>query len=149
MRSSLIVAGVSLAAVACGGPNMEQIRSADLQGALAALESNIAAIRNHDTEAYLAHYLNSPDLVIVAADSLRRGYMLFAEARRASDEWPDTVVVGEPRLVWIAPGVVWGAFEYVSVLAGDTARGWSERLFVKTPSGWKIAVTSSLERCDC
>jgi hypothetical protein len=28
----------------------------------------------------------------------------------------------------------------------DTARGLSERVFVKTPQGWKIAVTGMMER---
>jgi hypothetical protein len=146
MRSIVIISLATLA-MACAGGDIEKIRTADLEGALAALESNIAAIQNRDTEAYLAHYLDSPSFVVVAPDSLRRGYLMFSEARRASDEWPDTVVAGRPQLVWIAPGVVWAAFEYMGVLGLDTARGWSERLFVKTPGGWKIAVTGSLERC--
>ena len=44
---------------------------------------------------------------------------------------------GEPDL---------GAFEYAAVVTGDTVRGWSERLFVKTPRGWKIAVTGMMQR---
>ncbi|MFQ6045412.1 MAG: hypothetical protein ACE5PT_03500 [Gemmatimonadales bacterium] len=128
---------------------MKKVRTSDLTGALVALESNIAAIRGRDTEAYLAHYLNSSDLIVVGGDSLRRGYFMFSEARRASDEWPDTLIVGEPHLVWISPGVVWGGFEYLAVMSGDTTRGFSERLFVKTGGGWKIAVTGSAERCDC
>jgi hypothetical protein len=55
-------------------------------------------------------------------------------------------MAGDPALIWIAPGVVWAAFEYGAVVGGDTVRGWSERLFVKTPRGWKIAVTGMMQR---
>jgi len=110
------------------------------------LQRNVAAISAHDVKAYLSQYLDSPDLVVVSPDSLRRGYLLFSEARRASGDWPDTLIANEPTLVWIAPGVVWAAFEYRAVVGSDTARGWSERLFVKTGKGWKIAVTGMMEK---
>jgi hypothetical protein len=29
---------------------------------------------------------------------------------------------------------------------GDTSRGWSERVLVKTAGGWKVAVTSRIDR---
>jgi len=131
---------------ACTAPRVEGVRSRDLEQAALALEQNLEAIAGHDVEAYLSQYLDSPDLVVASADSLRRGYLVFAEARRASTDWPDTLIVGDPTLVWIAPGVVWAAFEYRGVVGSDTARGWSERLFVKTGNGWKIAVTGMMER---
>lgn len=133
-------------ATACVGRDIEDIRVHDLEEAFEAFRTNIAAIQRRDVEGYLAHYLDSPELVIAAADSLRRGFFLFAEARRASDEWPDTLFTGDPQLVWVAPGVVWGAFEFTSVVGGDTTRGLSERLFVKTGGGWKIAVTGTMEQ---
>ncbi len=133
-------------ATACVGRDIEDIKVHDLEEALEAFRTNIAAIQRRDVEGYLAHYLDSPELVIAAADSLRRGFFLFAEARRASDEWPDTLFTGEPQLVWVAPGVVWGAFEFTSVVGSDTTRGLSERLFLKTGGGWKIAVTGAMER---
>jgi hypothetical protein len=131
---------------ACTAPRVEGVRSRDLEQAALALERNLQAIAGHDVEAYLSQYLDSPDFVVASADSLRRGYLLFAEARRASDDWPDTLITGDPAFVWIAPGVVWAAFEYGGVVGADTARGWSERLFVKTAQGWKIAVTGMMER---
>ncbi len=130
----------------CVDERVRQLRSSELSQAADAIALNIAAIQRGDVEAYLAGYLDSPDLIIAGADSLRRGYFLFAEARRASAEWPDVLVAGEPTLVWIAPGVVWGAFEFTAVVGIDTARGWSERLVVKTPEGWKIAVTGTMQR---
>jgi hypothetical protein len=149
VRSAHRIAGVIvLAAVfaGCADRQMRQRRGTDLEEATRALQHNLAAIQRHDVETYLDQYLDSPNLVVASADSLRRGYMVFAEARRASDDWPDTLIAGEPTAIWIAPGVVWTAFEYAAVVTGDTVRGWSERLFVKTPRGWKIAVTGMMQR---
>ncbi|MDH3292321.1 MAG: hypothetical protein OEO20_08970 [Gemmatimonadota bacterium] len=130
----------------CMDERVRRLRSLELSQAGDAIALNIAAIQRRDVEAYLAGYLDSPDLIVAGADSLRRGYFLFAEARRASEEWPDALTAGEPTLVWIAPGVVWGAFEFAAVAGSDTARGWSERLVVKTSQGWKIAVTGTMQR---
>jgi hypothetical protein len=130
----------------CIGRSAQQVRANDLEGASDVLRYNIAAIHRRDVDAYLAQYLNSPEFVVTGADSLRRGYLLFAEARRASDEWPDTLIAGEPEFVWIAPGVVWGGFEYAAVTGIDTVRGWSQRVLVKTVGGWKIAVTGVAQR---
>jgi hypothetical protein len=145
----LIAALCAVLAAGCSGFDVERVKVDDLEGAYEAFRTNIAAIHRRDTEAYLAHYLDSPELVIAGADSLRRGFMLFAEARRASDEWPDTLMAGRPTMVWVAPGVVWGAYPYTVVQRGDTSRGWSERVFVKTGGGWKIAVTGTMGQCDC
>ncbi len=145
MRHTLLSICLVVAA-ACVGRDIEDIKVRDLEEAFEAFRTNIAAIQRRDVEGYLVHYLDSPELVIAAADSLRRGFFLFAEARRASDEWPDTLFTGEPQLVWVVPGVVWGAFEFTSVVGSDTTRGFSERLFLKTGGGWKIAVTGTMER---
>jgi len=139
-----LLLGVTVAG--CVERETRRVRATDVEEATRALERNIAAIQQRDTEAYLDQYLDSPELVVASADSLRRGYMLFAEARRASDDWPDTLIVGAPTVVWIAPGVVWGAFEFAAVVNQDTAHGWSERIFLKTPRGWKIAVTGMMQR---
>lgn len=141
-----VAMGMILVSAACNRPNLEAMRAQDLTGAAAVLESNLGAIHQRDAETYLAHYVDSPDLAVATAEGIRRGYLLFAEARRASADWPDTLIAGDPTLVWIAPGVVWAAFEYIAVLEGDTTRGISERVFVRTRQGWKIAVTGSMER---
>ena len=130
----------------CADRAVRQIRTSDLDQAYEAIQLNIAAIQRQDVEAYLAQYLDSPDFVVAAPDSIRRGFLLFSEARRASDQWPDTLIAGDPAVVWVAPGVVWGAFEYASVVGSDTVRGLSERLVVKTSQGWRIAVTGAMER---
>jgi len=144
MRTALPI--LALCLTACTAAQVESVRARDLEQAAVALQRNVAAISAHDVEAYLSQYLDSPDLVVVSPDSLRRGYLLLAEERRASGDWPDTLIAQAPTLVWIAPGVVWAAFEYRAVVGSDTARGRSERLFVKTGEGWKIAVTGMMEQ---
>lgn len=140
---------VLLLLAACGGPDVEAIREGDLAGAHDALQLNLAAIHRRDAEMYLAQYLDSPEFTVVEGDSLRRGFLLFAEARRASGDWPDTLIAERPELAWLGPGVVWAGFGYTRVQGGDTVRGVSERLFVKTGGGWKIKVTGNSERCGC
>lgn len=130
----------------CGRLDVNGMRARELTGAMATLESNLAAIHARDPEAYLAHYLDSPDFVVATSRGIREGYGWFAEARRASDQWPDTFIVEQPTFRWIAPGVVWGAFTYKAVEEGDTTTGVSERLFVRTRDGWRIAVTGSMEQ---
>lgn len=141
-----IVTFAGAAAFACARPNVEAIRQSDLEGALTAFRGNIAAIHRRDAEGYLGHYLDSPELVIAGGYTIRRGFTAFAEARRASSTWPDTLIAGEPTLVWLAPGVVYGVYPYAVVEQGDTSRGWSERVLVKTGGGWKVAVTSRIDR---
>ena len=135
-----------VALLGCAGPDLNAMKAADLAGAMATLESNLAAIHARDAEAYLTHYLNSPDFVVATSRGIREGYVWFAEARRASDQWPDTFIVDRPTFRWIAPGVVWGAFSYRAVEGRDTTTGVSERLFVRIQDGWKIAVTGSMEQ---
>jgi hypothetical protein len=125
---------------------LDDLEARDLREAREALEQNIQTIHDRDADAYLALYDDSPSLIVASADSVARGYAPFAAARRSSLDWPDTLVVSEPTVEWIAPGVVWVAFPYVAVLQGDTARGVSERLFVKTRDGWRIRVTGLMEQ---
>lgn len=141
--------GIAAAVSGCGAPDIEGLRMRELEEARLAFLSNIAAIHRRDAEGYLAHYLDSPELVIAGADSLRRGFLAFAEARRADTSWPDTLIAGDPSVVWLAPGVVYGAYPYTVVQDGDTASGWSERVLVKRGGAWKVAVTSRIDRCAC
>src|SRR5574341_510102 len=140
---ALLVMGLT---TACARPDVEAIRVTDLEGALHAFHGNIAAIHQRDTEAYLSYYLDAPELVRAGGDTVRLGFTAFAEARRADSTWPDTLIAGEPKLVWLAPGVVYGVYPYTVVEQGDSSRGWSERVLVKTGGGWKVAVTSRIDR---
>lgn len=134
------LAALVLLASACGR-DVDAIRTRDLEGARAAFMENIAAITARDTERYLAGYLQTDDLVALSPDGLVQGFEPLAAQRRASSVWPDTLIAGPPHLQWLGPGVVWGAYRYVAVQGGETAEGWSERVLIRTPDGWKIAVT--------
>ncbi len=144
MRPILLL--LSAMFMACGRPSIEAIRQSDLEGALEAFRGNIAAIHQRNVDAYLSHYLDSPELIVAGADTIQRGFARFAQARRGTNAWPDTLIAGEPTLVWLAPGVVYGVYPYTVVAQGDTSRGWSERVLLKTGGGWKVTVTSRIDR---
>jgi len=118
------------------------MQASDLDGARAAFQGNIAAIQHRNAEQYLSYYVQSPALTILS-DSFAQGYQEFAAARRATTDWPDTLIASEPKLVWVSPGVVYGAYKYTRVQGHDTTRGWSERVLVKSRDGWKMAVTTA------
>ncbi len=106
-----------------------------------AFRGNIAAIRARDRAAYLSHYLHTPELARVGPDGLRLGYDEFA--RTTGDGWPDTLVATHLRIVPVSPDVAYGVYRYRVVDTSGSARGVSERVFVRTPAGWKVAVTTA------
>src|SRR5437867_3683790 len=106
-----------------------------------AFRSNIAAIHARDRAAYLSHYLHTPELARVGPDGLRQGYDEFA--RGAGEGWPDTLVATHLRIVPVSPDVAYGVYRYRVVDTSGSARGASERVFVRTPAGWKVAVTTA------
>jgi hypothetical protein len=131
---------------ACGRPDIGTLRVNELGEARSAFLSNIAAIQARDTEAYLSHYLQSPDFLQASGDTVQRSFLTFAAERRANQSWPDTLVAGDPIMVWLAPSVVYGVYPYQVTQEGEISSGWSERVLIKTGGGWKIAVTSVMPR---
>ena len=115
-------------------------------GALDAFQSNIAAIHARDRAAYLSHYLHTPALARVGPDGLRQGYDDFA--RGAGTSWPDTLVATHFRIVPVTPDVAYGVYHYRVVDSSGSVRGVSERVLVKTPDGWKVAVTTAFPTPD-
>src|SRR3989441_11555364 len=109
---------------------------------LEAFRGNLAAIHARDRAAYLSHYLHSPALTRVGPDGVRQGYDDFA--RGAGDGWPDTLVATHLRVVPLSPDVAYGAYRYRVVDSSGSARGVSERVFIRTPAGWEGAVTPAL-----
>src|SRR3989442_1389399 len=105
---------------------------------LDAFRGNLAAIHARDRAAYLSHYLHTPALTRVGADGVHQGYDDFA--RGAGDGWPDTLVATHLRGVPLSPDVAYGAYRYRVGDSSGRARGVSERGFIRTPSGWKVAV---------
>ena len=104
-------------------------------------EQNIDAIHKRDRARYLATYLHTQALARNGPAGLELGYEGWS-ARRDST-WPDTLVARNLRVHPVAPGVVYGTYCYTVTQKDTTSSGVSERVFVKTPDGWKIAVTTA------
>ncbi len=113
---------------------------------LDAFRDNIAAIHARDRAAYLSHYLRTPALARVGPDGLHQGYDEFA--RGAGAGWPDTLVATHFRIVPVTPDVAYGVYRYRVVDSSGSVRGVSERVLVRTPDGWKIAVTTAFPTSD-
>jgi hypothetical protein len=128
---------------ACTTPAVPATTSAqaDTAEARRTFEANIDAIHKRNREAYLATYLHAETLARNGPSGLLLGYEGWG-ARRDST-WPDTLVARNLKVVSIAPGVVYGAYCYTVTEHDTTASGVSERVFVKTPAGWRIAVTTA------
>jgi len=104
-------------------------------------EENIDAIHKRDRARYLATYLHSGTLARNGPTGLQLGYENWS-ARRDST-WPDTLIATNLRVQPIAPGVVYGTYCYTVTQKDTTSSGVSERIFVKTLEGWRIAVTTA------
>ncbi len=128
-------------ALAPGLPPAAADTAADLAAARALFEANLEAIRNRDRDAYLACYLDSEQLVRSGPGGISLGFAGLAAT--AGDGWPEVFEAQDLRLVPVAPGVVYGTYRYRVRFDGDEQTGLSERLFLDTGDGWKIAVTTA------
>src|SRR4029077_18052662 len=118
-------------------------QSDDIAGARAVFEADINAIRQKNRDTYLSYYLHSPLLVKGGPTGFTTGYADFAAAR---GPWPVLIEANDIHLTGLQPGYVYGTYRYrVRYAEGDEHIGISERLFVKTPDGWKIAVTGAVD----
>jgi imidazolonepropionase-like amidohydrolase len=116
--------------------------AADLRAARAVFEENIAAIHAKSRERYLAVYLHDEKLVRTGAAGFSTGYDEFAKS--AGGAWPDTLEATDLRLTPIRPGVVYGTYRYRVRTGADESSGISERVFVETPQGWRVALTGAV-----
>lgn len=115
----------------------------ELKEARAVFERNLDAIRHRDRAGYLACYLDATTLARTGPKGMSLG---FADlAREAGEAWPDPFVAEDLRLVRVAKGIVYGTYRYRVRFGSEEHVGLSERIFVETPAGWKIAVTSAFE----
>ena len=135
MRASILCILVACGAAAASAAD-------DLAAARAIFEQNIAAIRNRDRATYLALYLNSYALVRTGPAGFATGYEEFAKG--AGGNWPDTIEATDIRLTPLRPGMVYGTYRYRVRYGADEHSGISERVFVETPQGWKIALTGAI-----
>ena len=117
--------------------------SSDVKAARAAFEANLDAIRHHDRDRYLSTYLHSDRFVRGGATGYTTGYDEFAKL--AGTGWPDTFDASDLHLTEVQPGVVYGTYRYRVRSGANEHSGISERLFVNTADGWKIAVTGAID----
>lgn len=115
----------------------------DLAAARALFEKNLHAIRDRDRATYLSTYLESEMLARTGFTGPRLGFEELS--RTAGEGWPDTFEASDLRLVPVQPGVVYGTYRYRVRYGVDEQSGLSERFFVRTDDGWRIAVTTAFE----
>jgi hypothetical protein len=126
---------------ASSGTAVAEGSAADTADARRTFEENIDAIHKHDRARYLATYLHTNSLARNGPTGLQLGYEDWS-ARRDST-WPDTLIAKNLRVIPIARGVVYGTYCYTVTENDTTSSGVSERVFVKTTEGWKIAITTA------
>jgi len=119
------------------------LRADDLADAHKLFDRNIDAIHRRDRDAYLALYLHSPKLVRTGADGLSLGFDEFEKG--AGTRWPDALHADDIRLTQVQRGMVYGTYRYRVRYGTEEHSGVSERLFVKTAEGWKIALTGAID----
>ncbi len=145
-RAAFAIFTLTLGAAACATATVAPsapipFTAADSVEALALFRENIDAIHKRDRARYIATYLRSPRLARNGVDGLELGFDDWPA--RTSTSWPDTLMARDLTVVPLAAGVVYGSYRY-DVRNGDSvSSGISERVFVKTPGGWRIAVTSA------
>lgn len=115
--------------------------AADSIAAMRLFEENIAAIHGRDRARYLATYLQTDALGRNGPGGLLLGFENWSA--RQDSTWPDTLIARNLKVLPIAPGVVYGTYCYTVRQNDTTSSGVSERIFVRTMQGWRIAVTTA------
>ena len=115
--------------------------ASDLAGARGVFERNLDAIRGRDAGAYLSCYLRSSLLARTGPTGFLLGYDSLAAGRDRN--WPDAFEALDLRLTPIRDGLIYGTYRYRVRYGATEQVGLSERLFVSTAAGWKIAVSTA------
>jgi imidazolonepropionase-like amidohydrolase len=115
--------------------------SPEVEAARALFTANLQAIRDKNLDAYLACYLDSDGLVRTGPDGPKLGYKDLAAS--AGQGWPDHIEADDIHLTPVRPGLVYGTYRYRVRYGAREDSGLSERFFVQTPKGWKIAVSTA------
>lgn len=115
--------------------------ASDVAAARRVFHQNLDAIRRRDRTGYLACYLESPKLVVTGTQGFTLGYEPLAASTGTG--WPDHFEGLDLRLTPVREGLVYGTYRYRVRYGANEQSGISERLFVDTPQGWKIAMTTA------
>lgn len=118
-----------------------QGRAAAEAGARAVFERNLAAIEARDANAYLDCYLHSEDLVRNGFDGVQLGFEGLASG--VQEGWPDRFEAYGMQVFAVSDEVVYGQYRYRVTYGDDVQEGISERIFLRTSDGWRIAVTTA------
>lgn len=140
---------VLLVAVVVGGfvPRVTRADTAsDLTAARRLFLINLDAIQRRDRIGYLNCYLPTPFLAVTGPQGFALGYDNFA--RNAGDGWPDHFEALDLRLTPVKAGVVYGTYRYRVRYGANEQSGLSERIFLDTPQGWRIAMTSAFPQLE-
>jgi hypothetical protein len=154
-RVATVLLLAAMLASACAGPGraprpapeagVSALERQDLGAARTLFDANVAAIQARDREAYLACYLPTPRLVRTGSTGQALGFDGLAGSM--TGDWPLSLRARDVRLTWLAPGLVYGTYRYHVVYADGVAHeGLSERLFGRTPDGWRIVLTTAFEQ---
>ncbi|HYG63772.1 MAG TPA: amidohydrolase family protein [Thermoanaerobaculia bacterium] len=130
-----------LAGGQAAGQEVESYDLGEIAAARRLFEANLQAIRDKDKDAYLACYLQSHGLVRSGPPGFDLGYAGLAATAGAG--WPDHIDAADLRLTPVQPGMVYGTYRYRVRYGANEVAGLSERLFVETDQGWKIALTTA------
>ncbi|HEX9942789.1 MAG TPA: amidohydrolase family protein [Thermoanaerobaculia bacterium] len=114
---------------------------ADVAAARTLFEKNLQAIRDKNRDAYLSCYLESERLARTGPEGPQLGYAGLAAT--AGQGWPDHIDASDIHLTPVRPGLVYGTYRYRVRYGGREDSGLSERFFIQTPKGWKIAVSTA------
>lgn len=115
----------------------------DIAAARAVFEQNLNAIRQRDRDRYLSLYLHDAKLVRTGPTGFSTGFEEFAKG--AGSRWPDQLEATDIHLTPLQPGLVYGTYRYRVRYGAEEHSGISERMFVKTSDGWKIALTGAID----
>jgi imidazolonepropionase-like amidohydrolase len=145
LTTTVLVVGCSTSAGAGDPAGIRALEREELAAARAVFDENLAAIQARDREAYLACYLPSPRLVRTGFTGFLLGFDGLAEGM--TGDWPLSLRARDVQMAWLAPGLVYGSYRYHVVYAdGVSHEGLSERLFGRTPDGWRIVLTTAFEQ---
>ncbi len=137
---ALLLCAASLIAPA----GLRAAASDDQAAARRVFEANLDAIRQRDRDAYLATYLHAETLTRTGPEGPALGFASHAE-QASDDSWPDLFEGLDLRLLPVRPGVVYGTYRYRVRYGADEQAGISERIFIETDEGWRIAMTSAFQ----
>lgn len=122
-------------------PRVHADTASDLMAARTLFRVNLDAIQRRDRGTYLNCYLQTPFLAVAGPQGFTLGYEPFAKT--VGEGWPDHFEALDLHLSPVRTGVVYGTYRYRVRYGAQEQSGVSERLFLDTPQGWRIAVTSA------